>query len=97
MNKVPSTSQRIATIGGYADIRGGIVEIVNAARVSAASNVNVLITASYWEIGRCMVEAELKGKLRAGYGEQLKQSRDVARQRDGRWSTACNEEVSGMG
>lgn len=66
MNKVPSTSQRIATIRGYADIRGGMVEIVNAARVNAASNVNVLITASYWEIGRCRVEAEQKGKLRAG-------------------------------
>ena len=29
------------------------------------------MTASYWEIGRRIVEAELKGKRRAGYGEQL--------------------------
>lgn len=29
------------------------------------------MTASYWEIGRRIVEAEQKGKPRAGYGEQL--------------------------
>lgn len=29
------------------------------------------MTASYWEIGRRIVQAEQKGKRRAGYGEQL--------------------------
>jgi len=29
------------------------------------------MTTSYWEIGRRIVEAEQKGKRRAGYGEQL--------------------------
>lgn len=29
------------------------------------------MTASYWEIGRRIVEAEQRGKRRAGYGEQL--------------------------
>ncbi|VFR64991.1 FIG074102: hypothetical protein [plant metagenome] len=29
------------------------------------------MTASYWEIGRRIVEAEQKGRRRAGYGEQL--------------------------
>lgn len=56
---------------GYVDVRSGIVELLHAARQAAARNVNALMTASYWEIGRRIVEAEQKGKRRAGYGEQL--------------------------
>ena len=56
---------------GYGDIRSAIVSLVNSARQAAARNVNSLMTASYWEIGRHIVEAEQKGKRRAGYGEQL--------------------------
>ena len=55
----------------YVDIRSSIVELLSAARQTAARNVNALMTASYWEIGRRIVEAEQKGKHRAGYGEQL--------------------------
>ena len=55
----------------HVDVRSGIVELLNAARHAAARNVNSLMTASYWEIGRRIVEAEQKGKRRAGYGEQL--------------------------
>jgi predicted nuclease of restriction endonuclease-like (RecB) superfamily len=61
---------KVATVD-YFDIRGGIVELLSAARQAAARNVNALMTASYWEIGRRIVEAEQKGKRRAGYGEQL--------------------------
>ncbi len=56
---------------GYGDIRNDIVGLVNSARQTAARNVNSLMTASYWEIGRRIVEAEQKGRRRAGYGEQL--------------------------
>jgi DUF1016 N-terminal domain len=56
---------------GYMVVRTGIVELLNAARQAAARSVNALMTASYWEIGRRIVEAEQKGKRRAGYGEQL--------------------------
>ncbi len=56
---------------GYMDVRSGIIELINAARHTAARNVNALMTASYWEIGRRIVEAEQKGKRCAGYGEQL--------------------------
>lgn len=71
MSKTVSSPQKLVALAGYTDICGGIVEIVNAARVAAARNVNALMTASYWEIGRRIVEAEQKGKRRAGYGEQL--------------------------
>ena len=56
---------------GYAGIHSGIVEVLDAARPAAARSVNALMTASYWEIGRRIVEAEQRGKRRAGYGEQL--------------------------
>ncbi|MCF3521174.1 PDDEXK nuclease domain-containing protein [Pseudomonas sp. PS1(2021)] len=56
---------------GYAGIHSGIVEVLDAARHAAARSVNALMTASYWEIGRRIVEAEQQGKRRAGYGEQL--------------------------
>lgn len=56
---------------GYLDVHSGIIELLNAARQAAAQNVNALMTASYWDIGRRIVEAEQKGKRRAGYGEQL--------------------------
>ncbi len=56
---------------GYAGIHGGIVEMLDAARQAAARSVNALMTASYWEIGRRIVEAEQQGKRRAGYGEQF--------------------------
>ena len=61
----------LPVLADYADMRGGIVAVVQAARVAVARNVNALMTASYWEIGHRIVEAEQKGQRRAGYGEQL--------------------------
>jgi predicted nuclease of restriction endonuclease-like (RecB) superfamily len=58
-------------VAGYTDVRFGIAEVLSSARQAAARNVNALMTASYWETGRRIVEAEQKGKRRAGYGEQL--------------------------
>ena len=60
-----------AVPAGFAGFHGGIVELLDAARQAAARSVNALLTASYWEIGRRIVEAEQQGKRRAGYGEQL--------------------------
>lgn len=68
---------------GYAGIHGGIVDLLDATRQAAARSVNARMTASYWEIGRRIVEAEQQGKRRAGYGEQLIEERlasDLTRQ-----------------
>lgn len=56
---------------GYVDVRSGIAELLYAARRVGARSVNALMTANYWAIGRRIVQAEQKGKRRAGYGEQL--------------------------
>ena len=55
----------------YAEIRAGIIELLQAARGAAARNVNSLMTAAYWEIGRRIVEYEQRGEARADYGKQL--------------------------
>jgi len=55
----------------YENIRTGIVELLKAARSAAARNVNSIMTATYWEIGRRIVTLEQGGEERAGYGEQL--------------------------
>lgn len=57
--------------GAYTGVHEGIVELLHSARRNAARSVNALMTASYWEIGRRIVNAEQRGKRRAGYGEQL--------------------------
>ena len=56
---------------GHAEVLSAIVELLQATRQAAARNVNVLMKASYLEIGRRILEAEQKGKRRARYGEQL--------------------------
>lgn len=55
----------------YADVHNSIVKLIEAARYTAARNVNALMTASYWEIGRYIVEFEQKGEERAFYGAEL--------------------------
>jgi predicted nuclease of restriction endonuclease-like (RecB) superfamily len=55
----------------YDNIRAGIVELLKAARSAAARNVNSIMTAVYWDIGRRIVESEQAGAIRANYGDEL--------------------------
>lgn len=55
----------------YATVHGDIVALLEAARRAAARSVNALMTASYWEIGRRIVEFEQDGLERATYGEEM--------------------------
>ena len=55
----------------YGDIHGGIVDLLEGVRRAVARSVNALMTASYWEIGRRIVEFEQGGAERAGYGDAL--------------------------
>jgi hypothetical protein len=58
-------------LAGYGRVHSGIVQLLESARRAAARSVNVLMTASYWEIGRRIVEFEQMGEGRAEYGEAL--------------------------
>ena len=55
----------------YAAVRDDIIGLLESARRAAVRTVNALITATYWAIGRRIVEAEQRGRRRADYGERL--------------------------
>jgi hypothetical protein len=45
-----------------------IVGLLDAARKSAARSVNSIMTATYWEIGRRIIQIEQSGQAKADYG-----------------------------
>ena len=57
--------------GGYEIVLAEVVNLLEEARHSAARSVNAIMTATYWEIGRRIVECEQSGQNRAKYGERL--------------------------
>jgi len=59
------------TADNYSGIRNDIIKLLKTARHSAARTVNAIMTATYWEIGRRIVECEQGGEKRAEYGEKL--------------------------
>ena len=67
--KAGKAVQRIS--GGYNDVLSGVVELLDAARRASARVVNSLMTATYWEIGRRIVEHEQAGRKRADYGQEV--------------------------
>jgi len=60
-----------AQLSGYVQLVDEISVLLEQARRTAARTVNNILTATYWEIGRRIVEYEQRGKVRAEYGEQL--------------------------
>ena len=66
-----TSAARTRSMAGYDDIRADIVALLEGARNAAARTVNALMTATYWEVGRRIVEFEQSGRRRAGYGEAL--------------------------
>jgi predicted nuclease of restriction endonuclease-like (RecB) superfamily len=55
----------------YGDLVSGIGGLLALARRTSARAVNGIMTATYWEIGRRVVDFEQGGKRRAKYGERL--------------------------
>ena len=58
-------------ISGYDEILSDIVDLLESGRRASARTINVIMTATYWEIGRRIVELEQDGKKRAEYGKTL--------------------------
>ena len=56
-----------------------VTAVIDAARHRAARSVNAIMTATYWAIGRRIVEHEQQGSPRAEYGEETiaRLSRDL--------------------
>lgn len=55
----------------YTTALNDVVDLMQAARRAAARSVNAIMTATYWEIGRRIVELEQGGESRAEYGKQI--------------------------
>jgi predicted nuclease of restriction endonuclease-like (RecB) superfamily len=55
----------------YGELLTGVVGLLEQARRYSARSINAVMTATYWEIGRRVVEHEQSGRKRAGYGQEL--------------------------
>ena len=78
----------------YPSLLRTLVTLLDEARRASARTVNVIMTATYWQVGRHIVEFEQAGKRRAGYGQQLldKLSNDL-KKRFGRGFSTDNLET----
>ena len=90
---MPET-KKIAVRPGSAEYGGlllSVGELLEQARRTSARTVNAVMTATYWEVGRRIVEFEQEGKDRAGYGEQLLErlSDDLTRRMKKPADTVC--------
>jgi predicted nuclease of restriction endonuclease-like (RecB) superfamily len=65
------TSLRGGIASGYSALLGDLAGLLESARRASARAVNALMTATYWEIGRRIVEFEQSGAQRAEYGTEL--------------------------
>jgi predicted nuclease of restriction endonuclease-like (RecB) superfamily len=65
------TEGRLIVPEGYQGFASGISQLLEEARRRAAKSVNFILTATYWEIGRRIIEFDQKGQERAAYGQAL--------------------------
>ena len=73
MAKRKQTNKALVAATGqdYDALLTGVSGLLNQSRTATARVVNGLMTATYYELGRRIVEFEQGGKERAGYGEEL--------------------------
>ncbi len=65
LNRIKASSPEVAN---YDVILNGVVELLESARRTSARATNAIMTATYWEVGRRIVECEQGGENRAEYG-----------------------------
>ena len=64
-------TQQIPTGRQYDGLLSSVTDLLQQARRSGARAINAILTATYWEIGRRIVEFEQQGLGKAAYGEQV--------------------------
>ncbi len=65
------TRARKRTLSGYDSVLKSVIKLIDEARHTSVRTVDAIMTATYWEIGRRIVEFEQSGKRRAAYGIAL--------------------------
>ena len=92
MPRKPSKSKPTPVpVDRYDTILADVVRLLEEARRVAARTVNSVMTTTYWQVGRRIVEAEQAGRPRADYGARLLESlsNDLSK-RFGRGFSATN-------
>lgn len=80
-SSVIARASKRATGLNYHAWSGGIASLLEEARRQSARHINAILTATYWEIGRRIVEFVQQGEMRAEYGDEVlgKLSRDLTK------------------
>jgi len=65
----------------YKNLLKKVSNIIEEARQKTVRQINIIITQTYWEIGKLIVEEEQRGRERAEYGKELikKLSKDLTK------------------
>ena len=63
--------KKITKTQNYSDFITDLTSLIEQGRKAAVQYVNTALIATYWLMGRSIVEYEQRGKERAGYGEKL--------------------------
>ncbi len=71
MKRKDAVVKKSHQIAGYETILSDVAALLESARRASVRATNAIMTATYWEIGRRIVEYEVGGRGRADYGEQL--------------------------
>ncbi len=71
IRKRPQSDLTTSETERYGAILKEVSDLLETARRASARAVNAILTATYWQIGRRIVEAEQAGQNRAEYGERL--------------------------
>src|SRR5437867_131948 len=64
-------ARKQSTAAAYEGLLFSVSDLLEQARRTSARVVNAVMTATYWEVGRRIVEFEQAGERRAEYGEAL--------------------------
>jgi len=70
-NKTLQPQPQTSAIVGYDHILTDVVAVLESARGATGRAVNTIMTATYWQVGRRIVEWEQGGARRAQYGQAL--------------------------
>jgi hypothetical protein len=68
--RTPTESVPSGIDDDYGAVLADVSDLLESARRAVARSVNAVMTASYWAVGRRIVEEEQRGQQRADYGEQ---------------------------
>jgi hypothetical protein len=64
------TVKKTKTLSGYNSVLSYVAQLLETARSTSVRATNAIMPATYWEIGRRIVEYEQEGQARAEYGKE---------------------------